>query len=262
MPELEAIVCDYDGTLVNTLGLIHIAFKSLYDIGLSKREFKSEDELKHFISYEIDWENGASFRLNTYYKLLGIPDEDSENACAILEYVFRAKYKDVLEDDKTGRKLDFLQGDKKELLKLLKINALNFQISLFGGVEQTIKELKKGGMKIGIVSNNQGASIKHDLQKYNLLNCIDSIIGYEDVNNQKPDPEGLLKCINEMRISNPSKVLYIGDMIPDIITGKNAGAKTGCVTYGATLPDKVHELKKRGKLDFVIEKPEDMLNLI
>ncbi len=50
----------------------------------------------------------------------------------------------------------------------------------------------------------------------------DPIIGMEDVQREKPDPEGLLKIVEQHR---PQQVFYIGDVMDDCLAAQAAGVR-------------------------------------
>ena len=56
--------------------------------------------------------------------------------------------------------------------------------------------LKNKNYKLGIVSTKHRYRINEVLNKYGIIEMIDIVIGQEDIQNRKPDPEGLQKAIN------------------------------------------------------------------
>ena len=54
------------------------------------------------------------------------------------------------------------------------------------------------------------------------------VIGEKDVTNPKPDPEGILVAMKQLK---SKKAMYIGDGLGDIAAGKNAGIDTVGVLY-------------------------------
>ena len=59
---------------------------------------------------------------------------------------------------------------------------------------------------------------------------MDIVIAREDAR-PKPDPDGLLKCIDKWSLK-PEQLLYMGDFRFDIECGKNAKTKTAYFTNG------------------------------
>jgi HAD superfamily hydrolase (TIGR01549 family) len=94
-------------------------------------------------------------------------------------------------------------------------------VTLIDGVGEAIKSLN---FPQGIVSQNSKESIAQNLKLNNLEAYFRSIVGYEEVElkKQKPDPTGLLICIEHLCNSNLGIVFYIGDHETDGQTVKNA----------------------------------------
>lgn len=120
--------------------------------------------------------------------------------------------------------------------KLFKEEADRVMLSntkLFSDTVQTLNSLKNNGMRIGIVTTKFHYRIDEILRKFNIEQLIDIVIGGEDVQKAKPDPEGLLHAIEELRLSKED-VVYIGDSIVDARTAYNANVDFIAVTTGAT----------------------------
>ena len=89
---------------------------------------------------------------------------------------------------------------------------------------ETLKTLHEQGYNIGIVSTRTKQGIEEILQQQNMSEFIDDICGLKDVENLKPNPEGIIMLINKNKWNRDC--LMIGDSIMDIECGKNYGAYT------------------------------------
>ena len=109
----------------------------------------------------------------------------------------------------------------------------NRGIKLFSWTESVIKTLYQRHDLIVLTNRH-----KYDAEKYlkPIKRYFSLIVGCEDVQKLKPDPEGINFILWECGIfktrSALSNVLMIGDMPDDIIAGRNAGIKTGAVKWG------------------------------
>ena len=76
----------------------------------------------------------------------------------------------------------------------------------------------------GIVSMNSKGNIERSLGNASLLDRFESVIGYEEVSEarQKPAPDGLLMCIDQLTGMAPGHVAYVGDHQIDIECARNA----------------------------------------
>ncbi len=75
------------------------------------------------------------------------------------------------------------------------------------------------------------------LQRFNVIGCFNEIVAMEDVKNEKPNPEGLLKITNKLNAKNAH---YFGDTIDDA----KAAVKANIIPIGVLPPtDKSDKLK-------------------
>lgn len=111
------------------------------------------------------------------------------------------------------------------------------QIQVFPWAEAILKELSEY-WTLALLSNSSSLSVRSGLGS--LTKYFSVILGCEEINNLKPDPEGIkliLSKLNEKKddsgiIIGTSHVIMIGDTTVDIKVGKNAGVKTAGVLWG------------------------------
>lgn len=108
-----------------------------------------------------------------------------------------------------------------------------FHSQLYPGVLEGLIEWKKAGLNLGIVTTKYHYRIDQILKLCHGEGIFDRIVGGDDVEREKPDPEGLLSCIHAWGMKK-EEVLYVGDSLVDANTAKNAGVPFGAVTTGAT----------------------------
>ena len=89
-----------------------------------------------------------------------------------------------------------------------------------------------------------------------IADIISYLIGADDVEKAKPDPEPVLNTLNALHFE-VNKTLVVGDMAVDILMGVNAEAKTCGVTWGNGSRE---ELEKAGA-NFIIDKMENILEI-
>ena len=101
-------------------------------------------------------------------------------------------------------------------------------VTAFPNAKYLIKTLFKTGYKLGVVSSKKTFLVKHGLELFGMLDKIQIVIGEDEVENVKPDPEGILKAMSTL---NSKRALYVGDGVGDILAGKNANIDTIGVLY-------------------------------
>lgn len=134
-------------------------------------------------------------------------------------------------------------------------------IPLIEGVEETVKSLKERRIKLGIVSTGYTERLNRILEAKGLRDYFDVLVGKEDVENQKPDPEGILKAIQGLNI-DPRKALYVGDNKVDVIAGKAAGAKTVFFTINKPYAESLKPWLEENKPDYIMESLEDLSKIV
>lgn len=87
-----------------------------------------------------------------------------------------------------------------------------------------LNRLKAKGKQLGIVTSN---NVKHVQDVLRFLNIEESmfsvIIGNDDTEKHKPNPEPIYKAMEILNISDRSKICYVGDALDDKKAAINAG---------------------------------------
>lgn len=109
----------------------------------------------------------------------------------------------------------------------------NKECVLFEGTAEALLELKEMHLKLGLVSSGSRARVTNEISEQGIEAHFDITLFGDDVGFEhgKPAPETLLTAIDRTRVA-ASDVLYVGDMVEDILMGKRAGAKTAAVLCG------------------------------
>lgn len=90
---------------------------------------------------------------------------------------------------------------------------------------ECVQELKNRGCKLAICSSNMHETIVQSLKKMGIRNFFDIIVGSNNVNKQKPHPEGLNIIVRILGIAK-EKIVFIGDSWRDEEAGKRANIQT------------------------------------
>lgn len=127
----------------------------------------------------------------------------------------------------------------------------------FDGINELLSFLQDNNIIINILSNKRDDFVKELTLHYFADFDIKFANGELPHVAKKPDPEAALLIADKCNVK-PGEVLFIGDSVYDIKTGKNAGMKTIAVTWGyqpesMLLPEKP---------DYIAHKPEDIIEYI
>lgn len=121
---------------------------------------------------------------------------------------------------------------------------MNANTLLFPDTLSTLKELKKRGARIGIISTKYRFRILSYLNDYLPEDFFDIVVGGEDVNTPKPSPEGVLFALEHLG-STLQETLYIGDSTVDAETAQNAGVDFAGVLNGMTTTEELRAYPHR-----------------
>jgi HAD superfamily hydrolase (TIGR01549 family) len=103
--------------------------------------------------------------------------------------------------------------------------------TLFKGVAQMLDTLLRRGIRLGIVSGAR-PEVLELLRADGILDRFEVVILGSDVSRGKPDPEGILKGLDMLKIT-PDRALYVGDAPIDIQASHSAGVRAVSVLTGA-----------------------------
>lgn len=141
-------------------------------------------------------------------------------------------------------KEEFPEYDQKILLQEFHDISLSLFDSLifsFPNCKDTIEQLKGEGFKLGVITNKRHDLAIATLHAVDLDNCFDLILGADDLEIGKPNPEGIYVAMRELEETNPDKVIYIGDNKSDYDFAINGGVHCGIVSWGPrNFPDELN----------------------
>ncbi len=125
--------------------------------------------------------------------------------------------------------------------------------SPYEGIPELLRELKRRGKNLAIVSNKFYAATQ-DLALYFFPDTIEVAIGERENICKKPAPDTVQEALRQLGVSKEGAV-YIGDSDVDVMTAKNCGLPCISVLWGFRDKD---FLTAHGATMFV-EKPEEIL---
>ncbi len=132
-------------------------------------------------------------------------------------------------------KKEFPGQDVETILKDFREKSISLYPSTvkeFPDSREVLLNLKKHGYKLGVVTNKSSDPARYCLKLLNQEDIFDICIGFNDVKEGKPSPEGILKAIEALGEKDISKAIYIGDNKVDIVSADNAGIDSILVTWG------------------------------
>ncbi|MDF2490171.1 MAG: phosphoglycolate phosphatase [Pseudomonas sp.] len=107
---------------------------------------------------------------------------------------------------------------------------------LFDGMDTLLADIEKGKLIWGVVTNKPVRFAEPIMQRLGLAERSAILICPDHVKNSKPDPEPLILACATLGL-DPASVLFVGDDLRDIESGRDAGTRTAAVRYGYIHPE-------------------------
>jgi len=127
-------------------------------------------------------------------------------------------------------------------------------VELFPGVADLLARCTMLGIPMALVTNNRASLIRSLVRHAGLEDAFVLIVGEEDVQNPKPDPEGVRTALRALD-ARASRTIFVGDSITDA----QAAARAGVVGVGvAWAPDSIVH-SPRNTYEQICETPDELL---
>ena len=243
MKKIKAVISGADGTLVNTLYLIRhgqyeAAVEYMVERGISRHDIPPYEDYESFINKSV----GGSTR-DTFEKTL-----------QLLFGERHAEHLKVIDFDELDRRLRPIQDRLaplyvhpfyclSEMLTWMGKDKLLLGIFTSASQHQTVRNFGTALPALGYAELFMNMRVGEE-EKINAfkertkavygLDTL-SIVTCDDVAATKPDPEGVLRALEELGVA-PDEAIVIGDLDVDIIAGKKAGVVTVGLAHGFGTP--------------------------
>ena len=148
-----------------------------------------------------------------------------------------------------------------ELLEAYKDHndGLHETLEAFDDLLALLPGLKVEGRKLGIVTAKRHRTVGLALARFPALaSAFDVVVGFEDTERHKPDPEPVLLAVERLG-GSPEDAVYVGDSPFDIAAAQAAGVFAVAVGWGGIHPD---ERLLAEEPDAFVQTPEELLGVI
>lgn len=109
-------------------------------------------------------------------------------------------------------------------------------LQVFPDAAQTLEELKRRGVKLGVVTNALAEEIQKMFEKLNLNNIFDVAVGCDACKKAKPSREIFYYALDRLKV-RPENAVFVGDSIKyDYEGAKEAGMKTVLISRDGDAP--------------------------
>lgn len=192
--KVEAIFCDLDGTLVDSVPDLTVAVNTMLErLDLPPR---SEDKVRHWVGNGVD------------------------------NLIRRA-----LADDMAGDVPEALADRARPLFYDAYRNHVCVYSRLYPGVRQGLEALYDEGLRLACVTNKRTEFALALLESIGIAPFFDTVVGGECTPHHKPAPDVLLLAAERLGV-DVDRGLMVGDSVNDVGAARNAGCPVVCVPYG------------------------------
>ncbi|HEX8589486.1 N-acetylmuramic acid 6-phosphate phosphatase MupP [Pseudomonas sp.] len=129
---------------------------------------------------------------------------------------------------------------------------------LFDGMAELLADIEKAKLIWGVVTNKPVRFAQPIMEQLGLSERSAVLICPDHVSKSKPDPEPLLLACKMLDL-DPASVLFVGDDLRDIESGRDAGTKTAAVRYGYIHP---HDNPDHWGADVVVNHPLELRRVL
>ena len=120
---------------------------------------------------------------------------------------------------------------------------------------ELIEKLKADGYTLGLVSSKKKDMVEYGVQLIGLENQFEVIVGYDEVKNHKPSPEGIFIACKELGIDHDN-CIYVGDTSTDVLAANNAGLYSVAYLTHPERRDAIMEAKPNATIEDLLELTE------
>lgn len=131
------------------------------------------------------------------------------------------------------------------------------QLNSANEIENLLKHIKSKNIKMGVITGKSTKALHISLESLHFSHFFDILITGDDVQEAKPNPEGILTALTFLEVSKDEAV-FIGDSNADIKAGKSAGL----ITYGVNWLSISQSSHFEMEPDFIFKQVDQFLHMI
>jgi len=133
-------------------------------------------------------------------------------------------------------------------------------IKYFPGTREALDRLKVDGMRMAVVTSKRTEVAARGLSRFNLDSYFEVLIGSNDTDKHKPNPEPLLLAAERMSIS-VEQTIYLGDSPYDMEAARAAGSVAVAALWGMFSRERLIAADAQMELTQIEELPNLIRNL-
>jgi HAD superfamily hydrolase (TIGR01549 family) len=164
----------------------------------------------------------AEVRLRMRERLiqLGVPPHELEGLGNSLTLMINKAY-EYASKEATPQSFRALRERVSELLEEYWVRSAR-ESYLMPGATEALEAVKAAGYRLGLVSNASRLDVTVALEKHGLSQYFGAVVSSDEMRLLKPDPEGVLKALRELRETD---FIFVGDSVYDLEAARRAGGR-------------------------------------
>jgi pyrophosphatase PpaX len=135
---------------------------------------------------------------------------------------------------------------------------LHEELAACPGMEGVLARLRADGCRLGVVTAKRRSTVDLAWEHVPLGHLFETVVGGDETERHKPDPEPLLLALERMG-AEPEEAVYVGDSPFDVCAAKAAGTGSVAVTWG-----RIHDRSRleRERPDAIVDTAEQLLAVL
>jgi pyrophosphatase PpaX len=135
---------------------------------------------------------------------------------------------------------------------------LHEELVCCAGMEHVLERLQADGRRLGVVTAKRRSTVELAFEHVPLGHLFEAIVGGDETDRHKPDPEPLLLAAERLG-ARPEDTVYVGDSPFDVRAAKAAGMGSVAVTWG-----RIHDRSRleREQPDAIVDTAEELLAVV
>lgn len=135
---------------------------------------------------------------------------------------------------------------------------LDTHIGIFRQVPELLEPLFSQRVPMAIVTSKSRDSAMHGLAVFDLERFFQVFIVKESTVRHKPDPEPVFEAMRQLGLTDPAKVIFVGDSLHDLNSARQAGCRSAIVDWTVMPADDL----RAAKPDLWITKGQELADYI
>lgn len=128
----------------------------------------------------------------------------------------------------------------------------------YPGVEAVLEACLEVEVPMAVVTSKVAWGATEELLQVDLLRYFQAVIGFDDTDLHKPDPEPIYMAMERLALADPKGLIFVGDSPADIWAARNAG----CISVAAMWGTLDAELVTDALPDFRATAPGEVLAVL